>query len=109
MTGYIEAVLNEAAIRNGNIDFVSPPTGFFPSDCFGSRSATNKGRLIQLKVNGEIVETDIRQKTVSIVSPRTRFGALLQKTFHAKPGDKLRLVRLGERSYELQYLSANPR
>lgn len=108
MTGYIEAVLNEAAIRNGNLDFINPPIGFFPADCFGTRSAEDKGKLIRLRVNGELVETDIRQKSNSIVSPRKRFYALFQHTFHAKPGDKVRLVRLGEREYDFQYLRAKP-
>ena len=103
MTDYIEAVLNEAAIRNGNLDFVNPPAGFFPADSFGTRSAENKGQQIRLNANGAFVDTDIRQKTSATVSPRARFGALLQNTFHAKAGDRVRLIRLHEHEYELQH------
>lgn len=101
---YLDATLSDAAIRNGYLDLESRHSRFFPEDAFGDRSGDRKGMSVTLEFDGKSVETDIRMKSESTNSPRTRFYAWF-KSLRAAPGDVIRMHRAGPRRYRLEHVS----
>jgi hypothetical protein len=105
MAPYIEGVLTAACIQNGHFDFPFDlqAKGFFPADTYATREKDPKGKPISLKVDGQVRSTDIRVKSSLWISPRARYGGLMQR-LKCKPGDKVRIYRRGVREYELEFL-----
>jgi len=104
---HIDIVLTEKGIKNGYIDIPEKLSNFFPKDAFGDRSKDKQGNPIELRFGTEVRNTDMRVKSSITISPRARFGSYLNKTVNAKPGDKIQLVRVDKRIYELKFIS-NP-
>ncbi len=103
---YLDAVLSDAAIRNGYVDLQSRHSDFFPGDAFGDRSGERKGMAVTLEFDGRSVETDIRIKSTETISPRTRFQRWF-KSLRASPGDIIRIYRLDQRRYRLEHATHN--
>ncbi len=102
----MEAVLSEAGIRNGYIDFdMNLASRFFPGDAFGSRASDERGITGDFMIEDRTVPTDIRIKSRSTASPRMRFSAWFRR-LRAQPGDRVRLERLDERCYRLEFVTA---
>ena len=95
--------------------YISGHLDFFPSDSVGhSRKQTTRGQQINLEVQGlsGLVETDIPSDKAT-GKPRNFFRGRgwCRKFFEAnqvKPGDKLSLERIGQRSYRLTVLNGAP-
>jgi hypothetical protein len=96
----IEVQLTEKGIKNGYLDIPAARAGFFPGDCFGGRGSQEKGAEIELRYGGTSRLTDIRRKSSITISPRIRFVGYFN-TIHAKPGDVIKIARVGDRAYEL--------
>ncbi|MCF7970274.1 MAG: hypothetical protein K9L22_03795 [Methylococcaceae bacterium] len=103
---HIDIVLTEKGIKNGYIDIPEKFSDFFPKDSFADRSKDEQGKLIELRFGKEVRNTDMCVKSSITISPRARFGSYLNKVVNAKPGDKIRFIRIEERIYELKFLSS---
>jgi hypothetical protein len=103
----LEAVLTDAGIRNGYFNIERRyAERYFPIDCFGSRGGEAPGATINLHHTGKGSPyiTDLRIKSEALVSPRKRFSAYF--TAHAaKEGDVIRFKKLGDRDFELIFVS----
>ena len=100
----IEVTLTEAGIRNGYFDIEQRyARGFFPEDAFGGRGSDEVAATVRLAVDGTVFNTDIRLKSSALVSPRKRFSGYF-KSHQAKPGQRVRITRTGERDYEMTLL-----
>ncbi|GAA4414093.1 hypothetical protein [Quisquiliibacterium transsilvanicum] len=103
----LDVVLHEAGIRNGYLDIERRYADqFFPPDVYGARGEGEHGVPVELHHDqgGEPWRTDLRVKSKALVSPRRRFVGYF--TSHkAKAGDVVRFKRIGERSYQLEFLS----
>lgn len=103
----LDVMLHEAGIRNGYLDIERRYADqFFPPDVYGARGEGEHGAPVELHHDqgGEPWRTDLRVKSKALVSPRRRFVGYF--TSHkAKAGDVVRFKRLGERSYQLEFLS----
>ena len=64
------------------------------------------GTAIEIHVNGETVITDIRQVSGERIGPRMSFAGWF-RAVRAQEGATLRLTRLGERRFQLEYLGRN--
>jgi hypothetical protein len=100
----VEIILSEAMINHGYLDMPAHAKALFPEDCFGTRIKGDVGHFVELHYGGRIEQTDIRIKSEQTISPRKRFNAWYQKELSARPGDRIRLTRTGERTYELTHL-----
>jgi len=99
----LETVLTDAGIRHGYFDLEQRyARRFFPEDAFGGRSSEELGKPVRLHFGGQTCETDIRVKSQAQVSPRRRFTSYF-KAQQAKPGDRLRVTRLGDREYQISF------
>ena len=99
----LDAVLTEAGIRNGYFDIERRYADrFFPADSFGTKGAERFGKdvLFHHDQKNTPYRTDVRIKSSALVSLRKRFSAYF-KAHNAKPGDIMRIKRLGEREYRL--------
>lgn len=96
----IEITLTEKGIKNGYIDIPAKFSDFFPEDSFADRAQDKKGKPVELRLGSEVRNSDIREKSSVTISPRARFGAYF-KSANAKPGDKIRMIKLDERIFEL--------
>jgi len=100
-----EIVLSGATIRNGRIYFSSADIKFFPPDSFADREATgHKGKAVVFRAGGGELETDIRMSSGQRISPRKSFAAFLRQVA-AKEGSRLRIVRVADREYTVEYLA----
>jgi hypothetical protein len=100
-----EIKLIGATLRNGRIYFPSTDVKFFPLDSFGDRVREgHKGRTVTFHAGGRKVETDIRISSRERLSPRCSFGPFL-KQVDAQEGARLRITRLGDREYQVEYLA----
>ena len=96
MDPYIEGVLTDVCIRDGNFNFpFDLQVKAFFQLILTPRERNPKGKSISLKVDGQVRSTDIRVKSSLWISPRARYGALM-KRLKCKPGDKVRIYRRGE-------------
>lgn len=101
---FVEVTLTENQIKNGYLDVPQEHSSLFPDDSFGQRSPKNAGKPVEFRYGGLSRETDIRQKSGLTISPRIRFEAYFKSTLGAKPGDVIRITRLGDRVYELNHV-----
>ena len=99
----IEVELTDAMIKNGYLDFPISARSSFPGNALGIRSADDHGVPVELHFGGRTVHSDIRLKSGAALSPRARFTRWF-RTWQASPGDRIRVSRLDERTYELSYL-----
>jgi len=102
----IEIVLSAAMIQHGYLDFPASAKTLFPDDCFGTRSTGDQGAPLELRYGGQTVQTDMRFKSERVISPRKRFSGWLKTQTKARAGDRVRLTRIGERSFDLSFVPA---
>lgn len=96
--------LSAAMLKHGYIDFPAAAKSLFPADVFGSRKEGNTGAEVELIYGDHRETSDIRIKSEKTISPRKRFTGWLNRELGAKPGDRIRLTRTGERVYTLTHL-----
>lgn len=48
--------------------------------------------------------TDIRKKSEKTISPRRRFTSWLNTELGAKPGDRIRIEKVNERTFSLNHI-----
>src|SRR5437763_1469374 len=99
-----EIELIGSTIRNGRIYFPSTDVKFFPSDSFADRSRIgHKGNPVVFRAGGRTLETDIRISSGQRLSPRRSFSFFFREVA-AREGAGLKVTRLADREYELEYL-----
>ena len=102
----LDAPLTAAGIRNGYVDLERRfADQLFPADAFGSRSGDQHGVSVELHHDQPHSPwiSDLRVKSAALVSPRKRFSAYFS-AHRAEPGDVVRFRRIGERSYQIEFL-----
>ena len=96
--------LIDSSIKNGRIYFPSTDIKFFPSDSFSDREREgHKGKPVVFRAAGIIFESEIRVYSGQRISPRRDFRRFFAAVF-AKAGAKVRVTRIANREYELEYL-----
>lgn len=94
-----------STIRNGRIYFLPTDVNFFPANAYGDRAGDgHKGEHVRFKSAGLTIETDIRISSGQRLSPRRSFAFFLKKA-GAVEGGVLRVKRVSEREYEVEYLA----
>jgi hypothetical protein len=105
MSELIETDITGPVLRNGRIYFRASLASFFPADCLGARSGNGAhGLSVTIAACSEEYETDIRLSSGERISPRRSFARRL-KSIRAGEGDRLRLVRVGERRFRLELVA----
>ena len=101
---YIDFTIIQSSIDNGRIYFDASCRSFFPEDAIGARGKDEHApATVTIEVNGEVIETDIRDVSSARLSPRKSVKSWL-KNLKATDGAVARLHRIGERQYKLEYL-----
>jgi hypothetical protein len=101
---HIEFTIIQSSIDNGRIYFDQAHKSFFPSDVIGGRGASERAMgQISIDADGECFDTDIRLSSSVRISPRTSFKRWLASV-RAHDGAKVRLHRVADRQYKLEYL-----
>jgi len=96
--------LIESSIKNGRIYFPSSDLNFFPSDSLGDRKGDgHKGNIVTFQIGDTEIESDIRISSSVRISPRKSFGTYLRQ-INAKAGDKLKVSRISDRYYKVEYI-----
>ena len=96
--------LINSSVNNGRIYFPSTDIKFFPSDSFSDREREgHKGKAVTFLGAGIIFESDIRVCSGQRISPRRDFRRFFVAV-SAETGAKLRVTRVADREYELEYL-----
>ena len=104
MSNHIDIKLIESSIRYGRIYFSSTDCDFFPKDSFGDREGdAGEGKPVEFIAGGETYDTDIRVSSSIRLSPRKSFASFL-KLVCAVKGATLRITRISERQYTVDYL-----
>lgn len=99
-----EIVLIASTINHGRIYFSTTDVLFFPSDSYGDRKRDgNKGVPVTFSGAGFTFETYIRISSGRRLSPQKSFASYL-KGVGASEGGRLRITRITERKYGLEYL-----
>lgn len=99
-----EIILTAATIKHGRLYFPTSDTEFFPSDSYGDRTKCgHKGACVTFSGQGLTFETYIRELSGKRFSPQRSFGTFL-KNVGAVEGARLRVTRVAERAYQLDYL-----
>lgn len=100
-----EITLIESSINNGRIYFPIIDAKFFPTQSFADREREgHKGETVTFIAGPLRIESDIRISSGQRLSPRKTFAPYL-KEVNACTGDRLRITRIGEREYHVEYLS----
>ncbi len=101
-----EITLNQSSIKNGRIYFPINDAKFFPADSLGDRTSDgHKGNLVLFCAGSFEIESDIRISSGQRISPRKTFAPFL-KSVSAAVGDRLRIVRKGDRDYLVEHIRA---
>lgn len=99
-----EIELIQSSVKNGRIYFPSSDIKFFPADSYADREATgHKGKTVSFHVGGKILETDIRISSGKRISPRKSM-AFFFRQIGARAGAILKITRLSEREYRVEYI-----
>jgi len=99
-----EIELIPASLENGRIYFPSTDIKFFPANAMADRETDgHKGDPVVFRAGGEVFETDIRISSGQRISPRRDFRRYFKK-IGAQAGARLKVVRVAEREYEVEYL-----
>lgn len=102
MHQFIETAITGATLRNGRIYFSASLASFFPADSLGARGGNGPhGVQVTIVAGGEEHETDIRLSSGQRISPRRSFARFLRAS-KASEGQRLRLIRIGERRFALE-------
>lgn len=101
----VTVTLTDKMLAHGYIDLPASAKNLFPDDCFGTRKTGDEGAQVELVYGGQRVSTDIRQKSAKTISPRKRFGAWLNNDLGARPGDRIRVEKSGERQFTLTHIA----
>jgi hypothetical protein len=95
--------LVQSTIDNGRIYFSNSDVKFFPSDSFGDREGDgHKGAPVVFRAGSLGFESDIRVSSGQRLSPRRSFADFL-KSVGAVTGASLRVTRVAEREYQVEY------
>lgn len=100
----ITVTLTDKMLAHGYIDIPMSAKAMFPDDCFGTRSDGDEGFTVTLKYGTHQSQSDIRIKSSKTISPRRRFNAWLNTELGARPGDRIRVEKSGDREYELTHI-----
>lgn len=99
-----EIVLTGSTIRNGRLYFSTKDAKFFPADSYSDREKIgHKGEPVKFLGAGLTFESAIRINSGLRLSPQRSFAPFLRK-IGALEGGLLRVTRVGERGYNLEYL-----
>jgi hypothetical protein len=101
----VTVTLTDKMLANGYIDMPMSAKTLFPDDCFGSRQGGDEGGQVVLIYGAHRSESDIRIKSARTLSPRRRFTAWLNTELGARPGDRIRIDKTGEREFTLTHLA----
>jgi hypothetical protein len=102
----VTVTLTDKMLVNGYIDMPMSAKPLFPDDCFGNREAGNEGAQVVLIYGAHRSESDIRIKSAKTLSPRRRFTAWLNTELGARPGDRIRIDKTGEREFTLTHVAS---
>ena len=86
-------------------DLPAAAKDLFPSISMGSRKEGDTGSEVELIYGSHRALTDIRVKSGKTISPRKRFSAWLNTELGARPGDRIRVEKTGERQYTLTHIA----
>lgn len=101
-----EITLIQSSIDNGRIYFPINDAKFFPVDSLADRVGDgHKGNPVLFRAGSFEIESDVRISSGQRVSPRKTFSPFL-KSVSAAVGDKLRIVREGDREYSVEHIRA---
>ncbi|MEY2892240.1 MAG: hypothetical protein RJA98_2148 [Pseudomonadota bacterium] len=106
--GSLDAVtitLTPAMLKHGYVDIPMSAKKLFPNCEFGSREREGQGGQVEFLFGMQRVMTDIRQKSQQTLSPRKRFTAWLNTELGAKPGDRIRIDRIGDSQFRMSHQS----
>lgn len=103
MDAYRDTILTGASLRNGRIYFSATDAPFFAEAKLGDRSGKELGTPVEIRVHGETYTTDIRLVSGARIGPRKSFASWF-RAIRAQEGARLRLSRIGERCFQLDYL-----
>lgn len=99
--------LDESTIRNHRIYFPRVEGVFFPMDSLSERAGDEPDtKLLTFQAGSRTIETSIRKKSGSLLSPRRSFGPFL-KEIDARAGDELEVERVGDREYVVRLARAS--
>ena len=99
-----EIVIIGPTLRYGRIYFSTADVKFFPPDSYGDREGEgHKGIPVTFTGAGCTFETYIRINSGQRLSPQKSFARYLKKV-GAITGSHLRITRIAERGYSLEYL-----
>lgn len=101
----VTVTLTDKMLAHGYIDMPASAERLFPTDCFGTRETGDEGTKVELLFGGQQVMTDIRRKSAKTISPRKRFGAWLNNVVGARPGDRIRVEKTGDRQFTLTHIA----
>lgn len=104
-TQAITVTLTEGMLTHGYIDLPVAAKDLFPSISMGSRKEGDTGSEVELIYGSHRALTDIRVKSGKTISPRKRFSAWLNTELGARPGDRIRVEKTGERQYTLTHIA----
>lgn len=102
----VTITLTDKMLEHGYLDLPASAKALFPQDCFGTGQEGGAGASVNLVYGQHRAETDIRVKSSKTISPRKRFGAWLNTELGARPGDRIRIEKTGEREYTLSHVTA---
>lgn len=101
----VTVTLTDKMLAHGYIDLPMSAKSLFPDDCFGSRKEGDEGAQVVLVYGSHRADSDIRIKSAKTISPRRRFTAWLNTELGARPGDRIRFEKTGEREFTLSHLA----
>ena len=101
----VTITLTASMLKNGYIDLPFSATPMFPSDALGGRTEGDTGSEVEILYGRHQAMTDIRIKSSKTISPRKRFGAWLNTELGARPGDRIRIEKTGDRQYTLSHIA----
>lgn len=101
----VTVTLTDKMLANGYIDMPMSAKTLFPEDCFGGRGGGDEGAQVVLVYGSHRNESDIRIKSAKTLSPRRRFTAWLNTELGARPGDRIRIDKTGEREFTLTHVT----
>jgi hypothetical protein len=100
---FLDVELVGSTLRNGRIYFNTSDQDFFPADSYGDREGNNHGVAVEFVAGAEVLHSDIRYLSENRIGPRKSFAAYL-KSVRAQEGKRLRVTRLSDRKYKVDYL-----
>jgi hypothetical protein len=100
---FLDVQLIGPTLRNGRIYFDTKDKDFFPADSYGDREGEKHGIAIEFVLGSQVLHSDIRYLSASRIGPRKSLSGYF-KSVRAEEGKKLRVTRLADRKYKVEYL-----